>query len=175
VVGLLADEARLRVFSAVALGARTPPEVAEAAGTNAKETALALRKLQAGGLVGEQDGELRALTGHLKDVLRAAACNQRPTGDASGDDREDATLRTFVRDGRLLSVPAQLGRRRTVLRHLARQSFTPGETYPERAVNDVLRAWSEGSGTDHVAIRRYLIELNLLDRADGRYWLRDES
>ncbi|WP_251097017.1 hypothetical protein [Streptomyces sp. Caat 7-52] len=38
-IGLLADESRLRAFAAVALGARSPGQVAETAGLAPRETA----------------------------------------------------------------------------------------------------------------------------------------
>ncbi|MWA14162.1 DUF2087 domain-containing protein [Streptomyces sp. BA2] len=171
IVGILADSVRLRVFSAIVLGAGTLPDVARAAGTAPKETAAAVRKLVAGGLVTESEGQFRADT----DRLRAAARPTATSTPAAGGGPETSLLRTFVVDGRLRSLPAQLERRRTVLRHLARGAFEAGRTYDEPAVNALLRAWCEGSGTDHVAVRRYLIELQILDRANGAYWLRDAT
>ncbi|GAB7052859.1 DUF2087 domain-containing protein [Catenuloplanes indicus] len=86
-------------------------------------------------------------------------------------DADDAAVRTFVRDGRLTAMPGKLTRRRAVLDHLARVSFEPGRRYRETEVNDVLRAWCDGvPGVDHVAIRRYLIDLDILAREDGLYW-----
>ncbi|MGW3086029.1 DUF2087 domain-containing protein [Streptomyces sp. NPDC001108] len=101
----------------------------------------------------------------------------RTTSDASDEPNRgtDSLLRTFVDGDRLLGLPSRIGRRRAVLTHLAQHAFRPGERYPEQAVNDILRQWSEGSGTDHVAIRRYLVELDIVDRADGLYWLRAEA
>lgn len=34
-----------------------------------------------------------------------------------------------------------------MLRHIAEQTFEPGVEYPERAVNDKLRAWCQDSTT----------------------------
>ncbi|MFC9909621.1 DUF2087 domain-containing protein [Streptomyces sp. NPDC127197] len=171
IVGILADSVRLRVFSAIVLGATTLPDAARAAGTAPKDTAAAVRKLVAGELVTDDDGELRPNIAYL----RAAARRTATVAPAPGGGPETSLLRTFVVDGRLRSLPAQLERRRTVLRHLAQGTFQTGHTYDEPAVNDLLRAWCEGSGTDHVAVRRYLIELQILDRGDGRYWLRDDT
>jgi hypothetical protein len=75
----------------------------------------------------------------------------------------------FVRDGRLLSLPAQESKRRLVLEHVA-QTFEPGRRYPEREVDAVLRAWTEGGATDHAALRRYLVDHQLLAREGGQYW-----
>ncbi|QIY58997.1 DUF2087 domain-containing protein [Streptomyces sp. RPA4-5] len=172
IVGTLADSVRLRVFSAIVLGATTPPDAARAAGTEPKETAAAVRKLVAGGLVTEEAGELQPNSAHFRAAARPAATAE----PAASGDPEAALLRTFVVDGRLRSLPAQLTRRRAVLSHLARSAFAAGRTYNEPAVNDLLRTWCEGSGTDHVAVRRYLIELQILDRdTSSRYWLRDET
>ncbi|MFE5791326.1 DUF2087 domain-containing protein [Streptomyces sp. NPDC056503] len=183
-IGLLADSARLRVFSAVVLGAATPPEAARAAGTSPREAATALRRLRAGGLLEEADGRLRVPEGAFEASAREASAREasarepQPGSPAeefrTGDPRRDALLHHYVRDGRLTSLPGPLQRRREVLRHLALNSFEPGRRYPEPEVNEVLRDWAGRARTDHVALRRYLIELNLLDRQDSVYWLRDD-
>ena len=57
------------------------------------------------------------------------------------DDAERAkVLRTFVRDGRIVSMPARWSRK-LVLLDVVAQSFEPGRAYPETEVNTVLRAW----------------------------------
>lgn len=76
-----------------------------------------------------------------------------------------AVLGRFIRDGRLVTMPARQRNRRLVLEHLA-LAFEPGVRYPEREVNAVLRAWHE----DYAALRRYLVDEELLGRADGEYW-----
>jgi hypothetical protein len=81
-------------------------------------------------------------------------------------------IRAFLRDGRLVRLPAKSTRRQEVLRHLAMRDFRPGARYTERQVNDVLRDWCEGAETDYVSVRRYLVDYGILDREDaGVYWL----
>ncbi|WP_419995140.1 DUF2087 domain-containing protein [Streptomyces boninensis] len=176
VVALLAEPARLRVFSAIVLGAASLPAVAEAAGTSAKETAAAVGRLRAGGLVTEAGGALAADAPRFKDLARDSrtAAAAEPERHGYGDEQVEALLRTFVRDGRLVQLPAQWGRRRIVLQHLTHQSFTADVSYDEGAVNEKLKAWCEGAGTDHVTVRRYLVDLCLLGREGGRYWLRTD-
>jgi hypothetical protein len=78
----------------------------------------------------------------------------------------DAVLRAFLADdGSLQSIPAKASKRLVVLDHVA-QSFPIGESWPESEVNDVLRRFHP----DVAALRRYLIDADLLDRRDGRYW-----
>ncbi|WP_232660325.1 DUF2087 domain-containing protein [Pseudonocardia sp. TRM90224] len=158
IVGLLAEPARLRVVAALVLGARTPSDVVAATGLDVREVGKALQKLQAGGLV---DDGLAVRDELIKHAARAAA----PAGEA---DRGDVVAR-FVRDGRLLVMPAEGPKRRQVLDHIA-QSFEPGVRYTEREVNDVLRAWTDGSNTDHAALRRYLVDDVRLSREGGEYW-----
>lgn len=178
IVGLLAEPGRLRVFSAVVLGAGTPSQVTESAGVPAKEAGAALRRLQDGGLVDVVDGGLRARTGHLKDMARLAARSGRPAVDhGSGDAQAETLLRTFLRDdgARIRSLPRQFARRRIVLHHLARRSFDAATAYPEREVNDILRGWCEGGEVDHVTVRRYLVDHCLLTREDAVYRLRADA
>ena len=70
-----------------------------------------------------------------------------------------------MRDGRLVSIPAQHSKRLVVLHHLVRV-FEPGVRYPEREVNALLAVWH----VDVAALRRYLVDEGLLTREAGVYW-----
>lgn len=174
-VRLFAEETRVRAFAAVALGARSAEQVALAAGLSAKETAVSLRRLREQGVVtAGDDGELAVAYGLFKEQVRAAARreegNGADPGPASGDGPTDMVLRTFVRDGRLVRLPARWTRKKLVLRYIAEQTFEPGVEYPERTVNEKLRAWCEDSDDiDHVTLRRYLVDLHHLRRSEGIY------
>jgi hypothetical protein len=77
----------------------------------------------------------------------------------------DRLLRAYFRDGRLAVMPRSGRRRQLVLEHLA-QLFEPGRRYREVEVNLILRqVWD-----DVAALRRYLVDAALLDRAQGMYW-----
>jgi hypothetical protein len=52
-----------------------------------------------------------------------------------------------------------------VLEHIV-LAFEPGVRYPEKEVNAVLRAWND----DYAALRRYLVDEQLLDRENNEYW-----
>ena len=67
----------------------------------------------------------------------------------------------FLRGDRHLQIPAARGKRLAVLDHLA-GLFEPGRRYPEREVNEILRAWHP----DYATLRRYLVDEGFLDRAD---------
>ncbi|MBW1597452.1 DUF2087 domain-containing protein [Streptomyces sp. JJ38] len=170
-VGLLAEPVRLRVFSAVVLGAASVTEVARAADVTPQAASAALQRLTRGGLVDDTDGRLRATADPFKDAARRAAPPGPAQDHGTGFAELDTLLRTFTRGERLLKLPAQFTRRAALLRHLAARTFEPGRRYTEREVNDRLRTWCEGSTTDHVTVRRHLIDHCVLTRADGRYWL----
>ncbi|GAB3450601.1 hypothetical protein GCM10027517_38410 [Phycicoccus ginsengisoli] len=89
----------------------------------------------------------------------------RPTLEDALRDR-DSVLRAFVEpDGSLRSIPTRI-RKRIVVLDLLAQDFTPGETYDETEVNNLLRP----RHPDVAALRRYLVEEGFLERREGRYW-----
>jgi hypothetical protein len=164
--GLLAEHDRLAVFAAVVLGSSSPATVAARTGLSARDTQRALRRLEHGGLVSTADGWLVAQGAAFKEAVREyAAKAPDPAGDLDPDREKAAVLRVFVRDGRLVQIPAAQGKRRIVLEHIA-AGFEPGVRYPEREVDAVLRAWHP----DHASLRRYLIDEGLMSREKGIYW-----
>ena len=164
---LFTDETRVRAFAAVALGAGTSEEVARAAGLSAKDAALALLKLREQGVVTAGDGaELRVDYAAFQEAARVERTETAPENAGSRDER---TLQTFVREGRLVRLPAQWTRKKLVLRYIAEQTFEPGVEYPERAVNEKLQGWCEDGDVDHVTLRRHLVDLHHLDRSEGIY------
>lgn len=164
VIRLFAEENRVRAFAAVALGAGTPAEIARAAGLSARETALALHRLGEQGVVVEgADGTLGVSYGLFKEYARRERAEEAPV-------LREPVLRAFVRGGRLVRLPAQWSRKKRVLEHLAEQTFAPGVDYPERVVDEKLRAWCEDSDDiDHVTLRRLLVDLHHLRRSEGIY------
>ncbi len=152
------------MYAAVVLGAGTPSEVAAGSGLPAREVVSALRRLEQGGLVRVVNGRLVADTGAFKDAVREYS--PEPAEEPVDPDRQRAAvLRAFVREGRLVQLPAARSKRRIVLEHIA-ACFEPGVRYPERAVDAVLRAWYD----DYVTLRRYLIDEDLMARENGLYW-----
>ena len=96
--------------------------------------------------------------------------NNRVVSDVQTDAVIDALagnqqLKAFVRDRRIGALPAKMSRRRELLDVVA-QAFEPGLRYPEPAVDEVLRRLYP----DHAALRRYLVDEEFLDRANGEYW-----
>lgn len=74
-------------------------------------------------------------------------------------------LRSYLSDGRMTSMPRPGRKRQILLEHIV-QTFEPGRRYAEVDVNLALRQF----WPDVAALRRYLVEADLLDRAGGEYW-----
>ncbi len=170
IVGLLAEPDRLKVVAALALGCSQPAQIADATDLGARAVGRALARLAAGGLAtGEPAGDWRLLTERLREAaveaaLEAALPSSPPElGPPHGD--RARVLRSFLRDGRLVSVPAARSKRRVVLEHIV-AVFEPGVRYPEAEVSATLAAFHP----DYAALRRYLVDEELLSRAGGLYW-----
>ncbi|MGC4768433.1 DUF2087 domain-containing protein [Micromonospora sp. DT44] len=161
--GALADDGRRRIFAGVALGSTSVPEVVQRSGLAARVVRTGLGRLAAAGLITGGDGALAV----DEASLRAAARDSRPADDT--EPAEDPVLRTFLRGDVLVGMPAQRGRRRTLLAHIAQRSFASGTRYPERAVDDALKPWCASGASDHATLRRYLVDERLLTREQGIY------
>jgi hypothetical protein len=172
VLASLGDETRLRVFSAVALGATSEESVAQATGLDRRQVRRALDRLGGAGLVvgrglGPGEGELSVAVEQLRQSARLAG-RMRQADDAKelgATPEQAAVLRGFLVDGRLVSIPAARGKRMVLLDFLA-QRFEPGRVYPERKVNLLLGRVHD----DFAALRRYLVDEEFLERRGGFYW-----
>ena len=85
--------------------------------------------------------------------------------EAMTEAERSRALSPFVRDDRLVVIPARLGKRLVVLDWLA-QDFEPGVRYTESMVNLIIGR----RHADTAALRRYLVDHGFLDRHAGEYW-----
>jgi hypothetical protein len=166
-VGLLADEHRRRVFAALVLGATDLDDVRRLSGLDARAAARALQRFVDTGLVLRGDDGVLHLLGEAFGASARAEAHSDPRPDEHAGAPEDVgrVLRAFVRDGRLVSIPATHSKRRVVLDWLA-QRFEPGRRYAEETVNLVIQQVHP----DAAALRRYLVDDGLLSREGGFYW-----
>lgn len=160
-IGLLADEQRLRVFAAIALGARTIEAAAAAAGVDLATVQTVLPRLVSAGLVEQRDG-LHVSLEALRAAARDRPMRQRDLPGATAE--QQRVLRNFVEGGRLTRLPARHAQRRVVLEYVA-DRFDTGRQYPEAEVNELLNSLHD----DHAALRRYLVDERLLERKSGVY------
>lgn len=165
IVGLLADEDRRRVFAAMELGATNVEEIVAATGLDGTRVARATGRLAQGGLVVQSEGSLWLVAAAFQRAAREAL-HRPPSGEH--DEMPSASRRVmsaFVTEGRLSSIPTSHAKRMVVLDWLA-QDFEPGRRYSERMVNLILGK----RHPDTAALRRYLVDEELLAREAGEYW-----
>jgi hypothetical protein len=162
-IGLLAEGDRLRVAAALILGARSAEEVVQATALSPRAVVTSLNRLVEGGLVTQGPGGYRFESDELREAAREAGRRRSEVDrDASP---EDEVLARFLKQGRLVSIPAARGKRLAVLNHLA-QEFEPGHYYEEREVNRILKRYHD----DYASLRRYLVDEGFLSRDAGKYW-----
>lgn len=166
IVGLLADDQRRQVLAALVLGARSLDDVVERTGLSAAAAAKALGRLVDSGLVVQgAGGGLHLLAEAFRQAAREALARPAANEHDDAPPEQAKVLRAFVKDGRLVSIPTQHAKRLVILDWLA-QEFEPGKKYSEKMVNLVLGQ----RHADTAALRRYLVDEEFLDRADGWYW-----
>jgi hypothetical protein len=165
IVGLLAEPDRRAVVAALVLGASDMAGIRRATGLDGRAIVTAVDRLVRGGLVEVAGDQYLFMDAAFARAARLAApvVSDEEHPDATDDDAR--VLRSFVRDGRLLSMPASHGKRQIVLDHIA-QSFEPGVRYTEKQVNALLVSWYEDTAT----VRRYLVDGGFLSRESGEYW-----
>lgn len=165
-LGLIADPNRLRVFSALALGASTAADIRTMTALDARSVEKALARLVAGDLVvRESNGVVRLLTEELLTLARSIGEKRDAEGADASEIPGAAVLARFMRGGRLTAIPVQLTKRAVVLDYLA-QNFEPGRRYPEKDVNEILGRYHD----DVAGLRRYLVDEGFMEREAGIYW-----
>lgn len=165
ILGRLADERRLRVLGAVALGDRTLATIAERTALTNDETARAVARLVGAGIVAKTEDGLEVDPGAFAAAARAASTpRQAPDlGDATPE--QALVLRNFVDGaGRIQALPAREAKRQLVLEWVAGR-FERDREYAERQVNDVLVEIHD----DYATLRRFLVDAGLLAREAGVY------
>ncbi len=165
------NESRLRLIGHLANGERSVGELARL--LNLKEPTVShhLAELRELGLVDVRaEGNLRiyqlntrVLEAMGKDIFaRPNLAALVPRSDLSEDER---ILRTWVKDGRLLEIPAQEKKKQVVIRWLAGQ-IDPERRWTESAFSQWLAQFNE----DYATLRRYLVEGGYMARENGIYW-----
>ena len=75
------------------------------------------------------------------------------------------TIRSFIRDGRLTTIPAREKRRLVIYRYLRDRIFIENRDYPEAEVNMAIALFHP----DVATIRRGMVEVGLVTREAGDY------
>lgn len=166
----MGDPTRLRILGVLAEREATGLDLSERLGLTPPTISHHMARLVDAGLVRVTPLAQRRVYRLDLDALRPAStpASAGPVASASGEPlapgEEAKTLRAFFDGERLKQIPASRRKRVTVLRHLVKR-FEPGQAYPEREVNDLLRVAHD----DVATLRRELVDYGFMSRDSGVY------
>ena len=178
----LSDASRLRIVGLLAGGRRMAVEDLAASLELTPGTVVHhLKRLREAGLVEsrprppyveyslrlERLAEIGAALGRLSREHEAEGEESVLAGAPWATGRAVRVLRSFFEGSRLLSIPAQHGKRLVVLRYLAETVFPEDREYPEKEVNQLLAL----RHPDVASLRRYLVDEGFMRREAGIYRL----
>ena len=112
--------------------------------------------------------ETKALEAISKDIF--ARPNLAALVKPSELTEEERILRTWVKDGRIVDIPAQEKKKQILIRWVARQ-IDPARRWTEREFSEWLSQFNE----DYAFLRRYLVDNHYMARENGIYWRTPES
>lgn len=168
----------LRVVALLADGPLSETQLAAATGFRPRLLAHLLSALGELDLVVPETGpggyryrlQAERLQALPQTVLQMSEPSAEPAPTPSRDDLEARTMRDFMVEGRLKSIPTQDKKRQVILRYLA-GLFEPGRRYPEREVNAIL----QDVHPDSASLRRHLVDSGLMARDHGVYWRTEDE
>jgi hypothetical protein len=160
---------RLKIAGLLGMEALSLEQIAERLGMRPADAYNHLSNLVHFGLV-RNDGKLYSLDKKALEALsrRVLASNHPKPAleEFEGEAFDRKVLSDFLTpEGRLKALPAQNKKLLVILRYIL-ENFKPGEQYPEKRVNEILRRFYD----DPASLRRYLVDNQMLQREQGIYW-----
>lgn len=173
---VFSNESRLRLIGHLANGERSVGELAKLLDLKEPTVSHHLAELKWLGLVDVRaEGNMRiyqlntrALESISKDIF--ARPNLAALVPKSELSEEERLLRAWVKDGRIVHIPAQEKKKQIVIRWLAGQ-IDPARRWTEREFSEWLAQYNE----DFATLRRYLVDSGYMARENGIYWRTPEN
>jgi len=166
----LADASRLQILKSLSKEDMYVEQLAERLDLSAATVSSHLKKLEEIRAVQSRREQYYVVYSLCPDVFspRIIDLIQQDNNDAKADDREEAyrqkILSTFMSDGKISKMPAQL-KKKLVLAEEVCRAFEIGRTYTEREVNIIIADYYE----DFCMIRRFFVDYGLFTRENGIY------
>jgi DNA-binding HxlR family transcriptional regulator len=173
---VFSNESRLRLIGHLANGERSVGELAQLLGLKEPTVSHHLAELKGLGLVDVRaEGTSRiyqlnakALETISKDIFaQPNLAALVPKSDLSDEER---LRRSWIKNGRIVYIPAQEKKKQIVIRWLAGQ-IDPARRWTEREFSEWLTQFNE----DFATLRRYLVDSGYMARENGIYWRTPEN
>jgi len=167
----LADQSRLQILQSLGREDMYVERLAERLGLSPPTISFHLKKLETVNAVKARKEQYYTVYSLNRDILSRNILDFILTGapyDSIQDRRDELyrqkVLSTFIEQGKLKSIPAQLKKRKIILEEISK-AFDAGKAYAEREVNIILADYCD----DFCTIRRDMIGAGLLQRENGIY------
>lgn len=168
---VFSNESRLKIIGHLANGEKNVGELAGLLRVKEPTVSHHLAEMKAIGLVDARaEGTMRiyrlnsrALEAMSKDIF--AHSNLAALVKSSELSEDEKILRTWVKDGRIIDLPAQEKKKQVIIRWLA-DRIPHDRRWTEREFSEWLTQFNE----DYATLRRYLVDSGYMTREKGIYW-----
>ncbi len=173
---VFSNESRLKIIGHLANGEKSVGELAGLLDLKEPTVSHHLSGLKDIGLVDVRaEGTMRiyrlngkALEAMSKDIF--AQTNLAALVRPNAMTEEERLLRGWVKDGRIVYIPAQ-EKKKQILIHWLAQHIDPERRWTEKEFSEWLKQYNE----DYATLRRYLVESGYMARENGIYWRTPEN
>lgn len=173
---VFSNESRLKIIGHLANGEKSVGELADLLSVKEPTVSHHLSELKGIGLVDARaDGTMRIYHLNAKTLETMSKDIFAPTNLAalvkpSELSDEERVLRTWVKNGRIVDIPAQEKKKQFLIRWVARQ-IDIERRWTEKEFSEWLKQFNE----DYAFLRRYLVDNHYMARENGIYWRTPEN
>ena len=166
----LASSPRLQILKSLCKEDMYVERLAERLNLSAATTSKHLKKLEKIGAVRPRKEQYYTVYTLCPDVFSSRIIDliEYNGNDTEGDERDEAYRRkilyTFMENGKVTKMPAQLKKKLVIIEEIGR-AFEIGKPYTEKEVNTVISDYYE----DFCMVRRFFVNYGLFTRDKGVY------
>jgi ArsR family transcriptional regulator, arsenate/arsenite/antimonite-responsive transcriptional repressor len=169
----LADQSRLMIVKSLIEKPQYLEELAERLNLAVSTISFHLKKLEAAGLVRKEKQQYYTIFYLKKDLFKKTLeefmsfeIDEKQEQKKRIIAYKEKVLKAFMRDGKIVQIPAQKQKRWIVLEQVLNE-FEFDKEYSEKEVNEIIQKYNE----DHCMIRRSFVEERVMNRENSIYRL----
>ena len=172
----LADTSRLQILMSLSKQDMYVEQLAERLNLSPATISSHLKKIEEIGAVKSRKEQYYTIYSLCPDVFSSRIIDliQVESNDASGDEREEAyrqnIMSTFMLDGKITKMPAQLKKKLILIEEICR-AFEMGKPYSEKEMNLIIADYYD----DFCMVRRFFVDYGLFTRDSGVYYKQQEK